>query len=86
MVGRIGNGQGLGWETQMVRSGRADGEHELRRSSTDGGADDPVDGELSARERESSRREGGLVGVVVQFIEKGRGRRGGRRNDRHQLH
>jgi hypothetical protein len=64
----------------MVRSGRADGEHELRRGSTDGGADGPVDGELRngesararERERESSGREGGLVGVAVQFIKKGR--------------
>jgi hypothetical protein len=51
-----GTVQGLGWGTRMVRLGRADGEHELRQGSTDGGSDDPVDGELgieeSARERE----------------------------------
>ena len=56
MVGRAGNGT-RAW------LGDLDGEHELRRVSTDGGADGPVDGELgneeSVSERESSewRRE-----------------------------
>jgi hypothetical protein len=42
-----------------------------------------------ARERYGEFGEGELVGAAVQFIEKGGERRwcrGGRRNDRHELH
>jgi hypothetical protein len=56
MVGRAGNSTG-------ARLGDTDGEHELRRVSTNIGADGPIDGELengeSERERESSGRKRG---------------------------
>jgi hypothetical protein len=57
MVGRAGNGTGARLED-------ADGEHELRRGSTDGGADGPVDGELVNGEsaREKGRPRGGREG------------------------
>jgi hypothetical protein len=79
-----GTVQGLGWGTRTVRWRRADDEHELRRGSTDSGADGPVDGKLgngeSERERGSSStgREG-REGDTSPIYRKRRGRERGAR-------
>jgi hypothetical protein len=66
MVGRAGNGT-RAW------LGDLDGEHELRRVSTDGGADGPVDGELGNEESATEKgraRVGRSKGSASKFIEE----------------